>query len=246
MPAIFCSRSVAHFSRAEVTPEDFMLYLFCNEQYGLPFLQNAKNYSQKHALPIRIFFSGKGLFSAPQDSALLRKIRAWILKKNLEHRLHRVYGVRIKIVSNVNSIAFQNQIPQNALGIIAGFNQIFKEITINRFDSLVNFHPSVLPFYRGPIPSYWCIARGESKTGYTLHRVTPTIDEGEILYQEEITIPKGYNEEQLDQSIASKASELMWKYLDHVTQGTVWDVRQLDANQIYRFPVSYLSFPNKR
>jgi|WetSurMetagenome_2_1015567.scaffolds.fasta_scaffold482937_1 methionyl-tRNA formyltransferase len=223
-----------------------MLYLFCNEQFGLPFLEKARQYSQLHSLPIRIFFSGKGLFATTQDSALIQKIHFWILKKKLEYRIHREYRMRIQIVSEVNSIAFQKRITQNTRGIIAGFNQIFNKATIERFDSLVNFHPSILPFYRGPVPSYWCIARGESKTGYTLHRVTPTIDQGEILYQEEVTIPDGCTEEQLDHSIATKASELMWKYLDHISYGTAWDVRQLDANQTYQSPVRYLSFPDRR
>jgi methionyl-tRNA formyltransferase len=222
-----------------------MLYLFCNEHFGLPFLEKARQYSQKHALPIRVFFSGKGLFTNTKKFTLIQKTRVWTLKKNLEYRVHRKYGMRIQIVSDVNSIAFQKTITPNTHGMIAGFNQIFNRATIDQFDSLVNFHPSILPFYRGPTPSYWCIARGEARTGYTLHRVTPAIDQGDILYQEEVVIPDGCTEEQLDHSIASKASELMGKYLDHISNGTAWDVRELDANQIYRHPVSYLSFPDK-
>jgi len=52
----------------------------------------------------------------------------------------------------------------------------------------VNFHPSYLPGYRGPMPIQHAIINGETKTGLTLHKLESTFDAGDILWQEEVSI----------------------------------------------------------
>jgi len=36
----------------------------------------------------------------------------------------------------------------------------------------INFHPSLLPAYRGATPPSWCLMNGEKRTGVTAHYVT--------------------------------------------------------------------------
>ena len=90
---------------------------------------------------------------------------------------------------NVNSVSFKKDSLKN-LEIITGFNQIFNKTTIQQFNLLVNFHPSVLPLYRGPFPLLWNIKLKEEKAGFTVYKVTEYIDEGEILFQDFIAIKK--------------------------------------------------------
>ncbi|MDP3278061.1 MAG: formyltransferase family protein [Deltaproteobacteria bacterium] len=54
-------------------------------------------------------------------------------------------------------------------------------------------HPSLLPKYRGPDPFFWAIAAGEKDTGVTAHVLTPQYDEGSILAQRRVPIPKECN-----------------------------------------------------
>lgn len=53
----------------------------------------------------------------------------------------------------------------------------------------IQYHPSLLPRYRGPSSINWPILRGDSKTGLTIFRPTDGLDEGPIILQK--TIPIG-------------------------------------------------------
>jgi methionyl-tRNA formyltransferase len=214
-----------------------MMYLFCNQEYGQPFLVAAKEYSQKNSIPITIVISSKKKHR--NFSWLKNKLR----DKFKQIRLIRYYEMKVLLVDDVNSQDFRNKISPNDHGVIAGFNQIFNQKTIDLFKSLVNFHPSVLPLYRGPVPSYWCLKNGESKSGYTLHRVVEKIDAGEILFQESIDISEIHESSTLDQAIAQKAVLCFLEYLECFYAEQKWNSVKLDANKIYKSTVEYASFP---
>ncbi len=52
----------------------------------------------------------------------------------------------------------------------------------------IQYHPSLLPKYRGPSAINWAIALGEEKTGLTIFRPSDGLDEGEIILQKEVVI----------------------------------------------------------
>lgn len=52
----------------------------------------------------------------------------------------------------------------------------------------IQFHPSLLPKYRGPSSINWPIARGEAETGLTIFRPTDGLDEGAIVLQKRTPI----------------------------------------------------------
>lgn len=52
----------------------------------------------------------------------------------------------------------------------------------------IQFHPSLLPKYRGPSSINWPIIRGETKTGLTIFRPTDGLDEGPVVLQKETLI----------------------------------------------------------
>jgi methionyl-tRNA formyltransferase len=52
----------------------------------------------------------------------------------------------------------------------------------------IQYHPSLLPKYRGPSAINWAIALGEQKTGLTIFRPSDGLDEGEIILQKEVPI----------------------------------------------------------
>ncbi len=51
-----------------------------------------------------------------------------------------------------------------------------------------NLHGSLLPKYRGRVPTNWAIINGETETGVTLHHMTPGIDNGDIVAQQVVSI----------------------------------------------------------
>lgn len=53
---------------------------------------------------------------------------------------------------------------------------------------MIQFHPSLLPRYRGPSSINWPIIRGDVRTGLTIFRPTDGLDEGPVLLQREVAI----------------------------------------------------------
>ena len=52
----------------------------------------------------------------------------------------------------------------------------------------VQYHPSLLPRYRGPSSINWPIIRGERRTGLTIFRPTDGLDEGPVILQKSVDI----------------------------------------------------------
>jgi len=52
----------------------------------------------------------------------------------------------------------------------------------------IQFHPSLLPKYRGPSSINWPIIRGDTRTGLTIFRPTDGLDEGPVILQKETPI----------------------------------------------------------
>jgi methionyl-tRNA formyltransferase len=53
---------------------------------------------------------------------------------------------------------------------------------------MIQYHPSLLPRYRGPSSINWPIIRGDTRTGLTIFRPTDGLDEGPIVLQKEVAI----------------------------------------------------------
>jgi methionyl-tRNA formyltransferase len=50
---------------------------------------------------------------------------------------------------------------------------------------MIQYHPSLLPKYRGPSSINWPIMRGDTKTGLSIFRPTDGLDEGPVILQKE-------------------------------------------------------------
>jgi len=75
------------------------------------------------------------------------------------------------------------------LGVMAYVLQFVPQdfATIPRH-GMIQYHPSLLPRYRGPSSINWPIIRGDTRTGLTIFRPTDGLDEGPILLQKETPI----------------------------------------------------------
>jgi methionyl-tRNA formyltransferase len=76
------------------------------------------------------------------------------------------------------------------IGIMAYVVQFAPQDFVNvpRFGT-IQYHPSLLPRYRGPSAINWPIIRGETQTGLSIFRPTDGLDEGRVLLQK--TVPIG-------------------------------------------------------
>jgi methionyl-tRNA formyltransferase len=75
------------------------------------------------------------------------------------------------------------------LGVMAYVLQFAPQefVTIPRL-GMIQYHPSLLPRYRGPSSINWPIIHGDTRTGLTIFRPTDGLDEGPIILQKETPI----------------------------------------------------------
>jgi methionyl-tRNA formyltransferase len=98
-------------------------------------------------------------------------------------------------VFDVNEESFIQKIKEyHPLVILsAAYPQIFCKALISVPErGAINFHPSLLPRFRGAHPHFWSIATGEKLGGITAHFMTEKIDNGEIIAQIEFPIGHYY------------------------------------------------------
>lgn len=82
-----------------------------------------------------------------------------------------------------------------------------------------NFHPGLLPEYRGSGAYSWAIMNGEARTGVTLHEIDRSIDHGRVIHQESFPI----EDRDTAGSLFSKAESVMEKMF------RVWFQRIVDG-----------------
>lgn len=217
-------------------PRRRTLFLFCNQRFGEPF-ERVLTGTASPRLRVIVIRHRKG----GRAISALRRIR-WLV--HIDLRLRRGSGyVREYEVPSVNTWGFRCRIPAHAIGIIAGFREIFAEDTIDSFEQLVNVHPSVLPYYRGPVPSYWALKNAEQRSGFTVHEVTTRIDVGPILHQGSVQIPLDATEAELDHQIAETAAPEVARWLSCLLDNRTFVGDLLDPASIYNHAVDYKSFP---
>jgi len=228
----------------------YNLYLFCNDNYGYEYLKTMIEIYDRYykKINLTVILSSKQFRVLPNDSIrkkIMKRIyflKYLFFKESKCSKLLKKNKINFKFIKNINSKSFIEQIPYNSIGIIAGFNQIFRKDLISRFRILVNFHPSLLPSYRGPIPSYWVIKNKEKITGVTMHVVTEKIDEGEIIYNKSLMIKENDTEETLDYKLSKLGSEILREhFLDIITANLK---KELEYD-IHNLKASYYGFVNK-
>ena len=122
------------------------------------------------------------VFCAPEkEGAKADPMRAAAQEKGLKvHQLPNLKGPE----------AVQAMKDANAdIGIMAFVLQFAPQEFVNiPKHGTIQYHPSLLPRYRGPSSINWPISRGEKKTGLTIFRPTDGLDEGAVILQKETPI----------------------------------------------------------
>jgi methionyl-tRNA formyltransferase len=92
--------------------------------------------------------------------------------------------------------------------VVSSYNQILSSELIDQSE-FVNVHYSPLPHYRGRANVNWAIINDESFAAITIHKITPGLDEGNILFQQ--LIPIHLNDTVTD--IYQRLNEIQQQYL---------------------------------
>lgn len=121
---------------------------------------------------------------------------------------------------NVNSDEAKSFLSQQDLDyiIVASFDQIIKKATrdIPKV-KIINYHPSLLPKYRGPNPISWVLINGETETGLSIHELTAKIDAGRVIYQHALAISEEDNLGSLYQKLSNLAAQMSVQLVEDIT-----------------------------
>ena len=123
---------------------------------------------------------------------------------------------------------------QADVGALVSYGKIIPQDVIDIFPhGIVNFHPSMLPVYRGPSPIEAAIMHGDSFTGLTLMALSKDMDAGDIYYQEKVAIGPDDTAEQLCDRFGRRGAELMVEKLDQIVAGQLTGTPQDNDLAIY-------------
>ena len=93
-------------------------------------------------------------------------------------------------------------------------------IDLPRFGAL-NVHASLLPKYRGAGPIHWALMNGDKTTGVTVFQITPDVDTGDILLQQEIAISADDTMWTLGMRLCEAGAKLVIEAMDALETGSI-------------------------
>lgn len=83
----------------------------------------------------------------------------------------------------------------------------------------INVHGSLLPKYRGAAPINWAIISGERETGFSLIKISPQMDAGEIIVQEKMSILDDETAQSLRLRMAQASALCLCRTIPEIADG---------------------------
>ncbi len=105
------------------------------------------------------------------ENRIIHMVQKETLGSELESLLQQYQADTVMVIT------FPWKLPENVLSIPS--------------NGCFNFHPGLLPKYKGADPIFWQIRNRESKAGITVHLMTSKIDDGPVLMVEELPMIPG-------------------------------------------------------
>jgi len=103
----------------------------------------------------------------------------------------------------------------------------------------VNLHTSMLPKYRGILPSFWCLLNQEKESAVTVHYMNVEIDAGDIIRQDFFNIEQMKSIQEMHEKILEIAPNTIVQSLIDIKNNTVHPVKNPKSES------TYFSFPTK-
>jgi methionyl-tRNA formyltransferase len=130
-----------------------------------------------------------------------------MLSTELGSALRRFRGADVKSIARQANIRLIHTDKINAPDTVAQLRALNADVILSAFFNQVigteaaqsakhaalNVHPARLPEYRGVDPVFYGRLRGASTFGVTLHHIAPSLDEGNILAQRDVTINESHS-----------------------------------------------------
>ena len=144
-----------------------------------------------------------------------------------------------KSINHKDSLDIINSYKPDLIISILG-NEIFKKEILNLPTyGCINLHSSLLPEFKGVMPSFWVLLKKENYTGVSVFKMDEGIDSGPIISQKKIAIAKNTIQKDLIISTKKIGMELIIKSVEKIKSGKIAYIN----NPIGKG--TYFSFPKK-
>lgn len=128
---------------------------------------------------------------------------------------------------------------QAQIGILVAYGKIVPENIISKFSKgIVNLHPSLLPYHRGPTPIESSILAGDDKTGISLMKLVKEMDAGPIYAQKSISLKHNPSKQDICTQLTEIGADMLVELLPDITSDRIKPVDQDHAKATYDQKIS--------
>ena len=130
------------------------------------------------------------------------------------------FSTNVLETNDINKVARFIKKVHPDLMVVCGWRQILNQKIIRiPKKGTVGFHPTLLPYGRGPAPIINTLLEGSEKTGLTMFYMDKNIDSGDIIAQQVIKLKKTDHAGDVYRKIITSGKTLVRKYLPLIIQG---------------------------
>tara|TARA_X000000368_G_scaffold418015_1_gene416174 strand:- start:1925 stop:2683 length:759 start_codon:yes stop_codon:yes gene_type:complete len=168
---------------------------------------------------------------------LIKYLKRYIFSKTVSEVLIENNIDVLKINNSINSSENERIIKSldaDIILIIAGNQIIKKNILQSTKYGVFNVHSSLLPEYKGLMPSFWVMKNNEKITGVTLYKLTEGIDNGPIISQKKIKINPEFSQSDLVMLLKIEANNLIVETLHLIKDSK--NLRTVEGGTYFKFP----------
>ncbi len=144
------------------------------------------------------------------------------------------FGIPVCEISNINEEISLVQSYSVDLIIMCGWRQIIRHDLIRSVPKgIIGFHPTRLPYGRGPAPIINTILEGITDSAVTMYFISTGLDDGDIIGQEPFIVePDDYAQDIYDKVICS-GKNLINTYLPQIVKGNAPRIPQNTRDATY-------------
>ncbi|MGM0602764.1 MAG: methionyl-tRNA formyltransferase [Bacillota bacterium] len=140
-------------------------------------------------------------------------------------------------INNDNFIKKLNSYDLDFIVVVAFGQKLSQDILDMPEYGCINLHASLLPRYRGASPIHQAVINGDKKTGNTTMYMDEGLDDGDIIYQQELEIKKTDTVGSIHDKLAVKGAELITKTLNDIKDGSAPRIKQDDNMATYAYKI---------
>jgi len=109
------------------------------------------------------------------------------------HSILRLRSFTYRMESEQELLDFYRSDESSSLFLMINYDSLIRSDFFYNQKNFLNFHPSLLPSYKGLGPIFWCfldnLIAQDVKFGWSIHSINGKIDGGSILLRQEVAVP---------------------------------------------------------